>query len=74
MGVTPQFRAMRGTSRRYYGMARHPASRIFGGRVNPLNQRNFKIGPSVQGLDQINVGDVVALEVTRAVAVNIKPE
>jgi ribulose 1,5-bisphosphate synthetase/thiazole synthase len=33
----------------------------------------IKISPSVQGLDQINVGDVVALEVTRAVAVNIKP-
>ena len=35
--------------------------------------RIIKIGPSVHGLDQINVGDVVALEVTRAVAVNIKP-
>jgi len=35
--------------------------------------RTIKISPSVQGLDQINVGDVVALEVTRAVAVNIKP-
>ena len=35
--------------------------------------RIIKISPSVQGLDQINVGDVVALEVTRAVAVNIKP-
>ena len=35
--------------------------------------RIIKIGPFVQGLDQINVGDVVALEVTRAVAVNIKP-
>jgi hypothetical protein len=35
--------------------------------------RIIKISPSVQRLDQINVGDVVALEVTRAVAVNIKP-
>jgi hypothetical protein len=35
--------------------------------------RIIKVGPSVQGLDQINVGDVVALEVTRAVAVTIKP-
>ena len=35
--------------------------------------RTIKISPSVQGLDQINVGDVVALEVTRAIAVNIKP-
>jgi hypothetical protein len=35
--------------------------------------RTIKISPSVQGLDQISVGDVVALEVTRAVAVNIKP-
>ena len=26
--------------------------------------RTIKISPSVQGLDQINVGDVVALEVT----------
>src|SRR5215467_6484473 len=35
--------------------------------------RTIKISHSVQGLDQISVGDVVALEVTRAVAVNIKP-
>jgi len=35
--------------------------------------RTIRVSPAVQGLDQINVGDMVALEVTRAVAVNIKP-
>lgn len=35
--------------------------------------RTIRVSPAVQGFDQINVGDMVALEVTRAVAVNIKP-
>jgi hypothetical protein len=35
--------------------------------------RIIRVGPSVQAFDQINVGDMVAIEVTRAVAVNIKP-
>ena len=34
--------------------------------------RTIRVSPAVQGLDQINVGDMVALEVTRAVAVKIK--
>lgn len=35
--------------------------------------RTIKVSPAAQGFDEVNVGDVVALEVTRAVAVNIKP-
>jgi hypothetical protein len=35
--------------------------------------RTIKISPDVQGFDQVEVGDMVALEVTRAIAVNIKP-
>lgn len=35
--------------------------------------RTIKISPAVQGFDQVEVGDVVVLEVTRAVAVNVKP-
>jgi hypothetical protein len=35
--------------------------------------RTIKIAASVQGFDQVEVGDVVVLEVTRAVAVNVKP-
>jgi hypothetical protein len=35
--------------------------------------RTIRVSPAVQGFDQINVGDMVALEVTRAVAVNIRP-
>lgn len=34
--------------------------------------RTIKVGPAVQGFDQVEVGDMVALEVTRAVAVDIK--
>jgi hypothetical protein len=34
--------------------------------------RTIVVGPSVAGLDQIHVGDQVALEVTRAVAVDVK--
>jgi hypothetical protein len=33
--------------------------------------RTIVVGPSVAGLDQIHVGDQVALEVTRAVAVDV---
>jgi hypothetical protein len=35
--------------------------------------RTIKISPDVQGFDQVEVGDMVALEVTRAIAVDIKP-
>jgi hypothetical protein len=35
--------------------------------------RTIKIAPSVQGFNQVDVGDMVVLEVTRAVAVNVKP-
>lgn len=35
--------------------------------------RTIKVGPSVQGFNQVEVGDRVVLEVTRAVAVNVKP-
>ena len=35
--------------------------------------RTIKVDPSVQGFDQVQVGDMVVLEVTRAVAVNVKP-
>jgi hypothetical protein len=35
--------------------------------------RTIKISPDVQGFDQVEVGDMVALELTRAIAVNIKP-
>jgi hypothetical protein len=35
--------------------------------------RTIKVSPAAQGFDEVNVGDMVALEVTRAVAVNIKP-
>jgi hypothetical protein len=35
--------------------------------------RTIKIDPSVQGFNQVKVGDMVVLEVTRAVAVSIKP-
>jgi hypothetical protein len=35
--------------------------------------RTIKIAASVQGFDQVEVGDMVVLEVTRAVAVNVKP-
>ena len=34
--------------------------------------RTIKIAPSVQGFDQVEVGDEVVLEVTRAVAVDIR--
>jgi hypothetical protein len=35
--------------------------------------RTIKVGPAVQNFNQVEVGDMVALEVTRAVAINIKP-
>ena len=35
--------------------------------------RTIKVDPSVQGFNQVQVGDMVVLEITRAVAVNIKP-
>lgn len=35
--------------------------------------RTIKVDPSVQGFNQVQVGDMVVLEVTRAVAVNVKP-
>jgi len=35
--------------------------------------RTIKIAPSVQSFDQVKVGDMVVLEVTRAVAVNVRP-
>jgi hypothetical protein len=35
--------------------------------------RTIKVDPSVQGFNQVKVGDMIVLEVTRAVAVNIKP-
>ena len=35
--------------------------------------RTIKVGLAVKSFDQVEVGDMVALEVTRAVAVNIKP-
>ena len=35
--------------------------------------RTIAIGPAVQGFDQVEVGDDVALLVTRAVAIDIKP-
>ncbi len=35
--------------------------------------RTITIAPSVQGFDQVEVGDMVVLEVTRAVAVDIRP-
>ena len=35
--------------------------------------RTIKIAPSVQGFDQVEVGDMVVLEVTRAVAMSVKP-
>jgi hypothetical protein len=35
--------------------------------------RTIKISPDVQGFGQVEVGDMVALEVTRAIAVDIKP-
>jgi hypothetical protein len=35
--------------------------------------RTIAVNPSVQGFNQINVGDMVVLEVTRAVAVSAKP-
>ncbi|MCJ7528015.1 MAG: hypothetical protein MUO37_07890 [Methyloceanibacter sp.] len=35
--------------------------------------RTIKVDPSVQGFNQVQVGDMVVLEITRAVAVNVKP-
>ena len=35
--------------------------------------RTIKIAPSVQSFDQVKVGDMVVLEVTRAVAVDVRP-
>jgi hypothetical protein len=35
--------------------------------------RSIKIAPSVQGLDTIQSGDRVVMELTRAVAIDIKP-
>jgi hypothetical protein len=35
--------------------------------------RTIKVDPSVQGFNDVKVGDMIVLEVTRAVAVNIKP-
>lgn len=35
--------------------------------------RTIKVSPAVQGFNQVQVGDMVVLEVTRAVAVNVKP-
>jgi hypothetical protein len=35
--------------------------------------RTIKVSPAVQGFTQVQVGDMVVLEVTRAVAVNVKP-
>jgi hypothetical protein len=35
--------------------------------------RTIKVSPAVQGFNQVEVGDMVVLEVTRAVAVNVKP-
>jgi hypothetical protein len=35
--------------------------------------RNIRIAPSVQGLDTIQAGDRVVMEMTRAVAIDIKP-
>jgi hypothetical protein len=35
--------------------------------------RTIRVDPSVQGFNQVQVGDMVVLEVTRAVAVNVKP-
>jgi len=35
--------------------------------------RTIAIGPDIQGFDQVDVGDDVALLVTRAVAIDIKP-
>ena len=35
--------------------------------------RTIRVDPSVQGFNQVQVGDTVVLEVTRAVAVNVKP-
>jgi hypothetical protein len=35
--------------------------------------RTIKVDPSVQGFNQVQVGDMIVLEVTRAVAVNVKP-
>ena len=35
--------------------------------------RTIAVDPSVQGFDQVQVGDMVVLEVTRAVAVSVKP-
>ena len=35
--------------------------------------RTIKVAPSVQGFNQVEVGDMIVLEVTRAVAVNVKP-
>ena len=35
--------------------------------------RTIKVSPAAQGFDEVNVGDMVALEVTRALAVNIRP-
>ena len=35
--------------------------------------RTIAIDPSVQGFNQVEVGDMVVLEVTRAVAVSVKP-
>jgi hypothetical protein len=35
--------------------------------------RTIRVDPSVQGFNQVQVGDMVVLEVTRAVAVSVKP-
>ena len=35
--------------------------------------RTIRVDPSVQGFNQVQVGDMVVLEVTRAVAINVKP-
>ncbi|HEX2448455.1 MAG TPA: hypothetical protein VHK26_09760 [Methyloceanibacter sp.] len=35
--------------------------------------RTIRVDPSVQGFNQVQVGDMIVLEVTRAVAVSVKP-
>ena len=41
--------------------------------VRMSKTRTIKVAPSVQGFNQVEVGDMIVLEVTRAVAVNVKP-